>query len=587
MYKRFRCGRLMLTKDGKLKKLDLENGGGSRLCDWHNKDMNFDEVHQLVLNIFKLTDNEVQTSLYDFQLSPLNINQYGTFFEYIHNNGLNCNSTVIYLCIHQTNYHNNRSRKNMKKKKNKFTIKTSISEQKISVPTTTSSTETSIEQIKIVKIEQDIDQQQIYNSSSEYSFINSIDDLMKNIHDLVSQNNFDEIFIQLFENLSMIHGYVCLIIDSLKQKIQESNKNFRLIQQSDITRYSNCLNNIYDICLSTKTLFKLNENKFSHIQHYSIITNSFIQFYENLKILHNQWFELVEINNKFYKNLSLSIHSIEQSTSTSSHLNIQSLSEDNFQIDTETINEESRENIILFEELLNYARDLLNVMYASRLSTFRTMMKSIIIEIESIKSNINIHNSESLLNAKNIVISLKTQYTNKFNSNAFTSSVYQITRPVKQAYQKTLKALCDLITSLTNYQTKAVENHRKSSNWSSTSLLITDQEQLENRQLIQSYKRKSDTLHADNHDQNEILSTTRTSLQQDIINDNSDIRELAEQIISKDCKTGMKNNPNIKRAKVLLIDEVEIFFSRDFYDNTYTSIASLRGPAITSLVHFI
>ncbi|CAF4902169.1 unnamed protein product [Rotaria sp. Silwood1] len=226
-------------------------------------------------------------------------------------------------------------------------------------------------------------------------------------------------------------------------------------------------------------------------------------------------------------------------------------------------------------------------MYASRLSTFRTMMKSIIIEIESIKSNINIHNSESLLNAKNIVIALKTQYINKFNSNAFTSSVYQITRPVKQAYQKTLRALCDLITSLTNYQTKAVENYRKSSNWSSTSLLITDQEQLEQRQLIQSYKRKSDTLHADNHDQNEIPSTTRTSLQQDIINDNSDIRELAEQIISKDCKTGMKNNPNIKRAKVLLIDEVEIFFSRDFYDNTYTSIASLRGPAITSLVHFI
>ncbi|CAF5054773.1 unnamed protein product, partial [Rotaria sp. Silwood1] len=121
-------------------------------------------------------------------------------------------------------------------------------------------------------------------SSSEYSFINSIDDLMKNIGDLASQNNFDEILIQLFENLSMIYGYVCLIIDSLKKKIQESNKNFQLIQQSDITRYSNCLNNIYDICLSTKTLLKLNENKFSHIQHYSIITNSFIQFYENLKV---------------------------------------------------------------------------------------------------------------------------------------------------------------------------------------------------------------------------------------------------------------------------------------------------------------
>ncbi|CAF5149479.1 unnamed protein product, partial [Rotaria sp. Silwood1] len=108
----------------------------------------------------------------------------------------------------------------------------------------------------------------------------------------------------------------------------------------------------------------------------------------------------------------------------------------------------------------------------------------------------------------------------RFYFNDFTSSVYQITRPVKQAYQKTLRALCDLITSLTNYQTKAVENYRKSSNWSSTSLLITDQEQLEQRQLIQSYKRKSDTLHADNHDQNEIPSTTRTSLQQYIETEN-------------------------------------------------------------------
>ncbi|CAF5167767.1 unnamed protein product, partial [Rotaria sp. Silwood1] len=44
--------------------------------------------------------------------------------------------------------------------------------------------------------------------------------------------------------------------------------------------------------------------------------------------------------------------------------------------------------------------------------------------------------------------------------------------------------------------------------------------QLEQRQLIQSYKRKSDTLHADNHDQNEIPSTTRTSLQQYIETEN-------------------------------------------------------------------
>ncbi|CAF4982668.1 unnamed protein product [Rotaria sp. Silwood1] len=91
-----------------------------------------------------------------------------------------------------------------------------------------SATQTSIEQKKILKTEQDIDQQQIHNSSSEYSFINSVDDLIKNIADLISQRNFYEIIIQLFQYLSMIHGYVCLTIDPLKQRIQELNKNFQI-----------------------------------------------------------------------------------------------------------------------------------------------------------------------------------------------------------------------------------------------------------------------------------------------------------------------------------------------------------------------
>ena len=55
MSKKFRCGRLMLTKDGKLIKLDLGNGGGSRHCDWHHKDMDFDDVHSRLINIFNLS----------------------------------------------------------------------------------------------------------------------------------------------------------------------------------------------------------------------------------------------------------------------------------------------------------------------------------------------------------------------------------------------------------------------------------------------------------------------------------------------------------------------------------------------------
>ena len=122
MHKKFRCGLLMRTKAGKVKKLDLESGGGSRFCDWNDKDMTLNDVHRLLLNIFKLgnltkinfdnlisqflfyeskADTELETALYNFQLQPLDANQYETFFEYIQRNGLNCLTTVIYVCTHE------------------------------------------------------------------------------------------------------------------------------------------------------------------------------------------------------------------------------------------------------------------------------------------------------------------------------------------------------------------------------------------------------------------------------------------------------------------------------------------------------
>ncbi|CAF3317022.1 unnamed protein product, partial [Rotaria sp. Silwood2] len=54
MTKRFRCGRLTVTKDGKIKKLELEDGGGSRFCQWDSIDMDFDSIHHSLIDIFKL-----------------------------------------------------------------------------------------------------------------------------------------------------------------------------------------------------------------------------------------------------------------------------------------------------------------------------------------------------------------------------------------------------------------------------------------------------------------------------------------------------------------------------------------------------
>src|SRR5689334_15164538 len=72
----------------------------------------------------------------------------------------------------------------------------------------------------------------------DYSFKNSSIDLMKNIRNLISQNSFDEILIQLFEYMCIIHGYVCSTIDLLKEKIQQSNAFIPSMNQSEITLYS-------------------------------------------------------------------------------------------------------------------------------------------------------------------------------------------------------------------------------------------------------------------------------------------------------------------------------------------------------------
>ena len=57
MSKHFRCGRLLQTRDGRTVKLNLNNGGGTRTCDWSNENMTFDEVHDQLLNVFSLGKN--------------------------------------------------------------------------------------------------------------------------------------------------------------------------------------------------------------------------------------------------------------------------------------------------------------------------------------------------------------------------------------------------------------------------------------------------------------------------------------------------------------------------------------------------
>jgi hypothetical protein len=52
--KKFRCGRIILTKDNKIKKLSLEKGGGSRSCKYFGRNMNFDDVRGELVRVFNI-----------------------------------------------------------------------------------------------------------------------------------------------------------------------------------------------------------------------------------------------------------------------------------------------------------------------------------------------------------------------------------------------------------------------------------------------------------------------------------------------------------------------------------------------------
>ncbi|CAF4095909.1 unnamed protein product [Rotaria sp. Silwood2] len=80
---------------------------------------------------------------------------------------------------------------------------------------------------------------------------------------------------------------------------------------------------------------------------------------------------------------------------------------------------------------------------------------------------------------------------------------------------------------------------------------------------------------------------TFKQLCENIINENGQIRELVEQMISTNTSVFTQNSHPIKRAKILLIDEVDVFFSREFYGNLYTPSASLRDPTIIALANYI
>ncbi len=74
------------------------------------------------------------------------------------------------------------------------------------------------------------------------------------------------------------------------------------------------------------------------------------------------------------------------------------------------------------------------------------------------------------------------------------------------------------------------------------------------------------------------------------INRDCDVRELLKSLVLKDEFQTSKPNIDLsteKRPQVLLIDEVDVFFSCEFYGNTYNPQVKIQNEAISALTYYI
>ncbi|CAF3685388.1 unnamed protein product [Rotaria sp. Silwood1] len=490
MNRRFRCGRLALTRDGIIKKIELEDGGGSRFCKWDPIDIDFETIHRNLIEIFKLGEYKLKTSLYDFRRNPLDINQYNTFFEYVNKNGLNCSSTIIYLCTHQADDNDNQPIM-LNKKKETFSANLSSSmsnslilQQKKSILTETTSLITSMDNKYVNKFQNECNQKQQINQLSTYSFEKSINDLIDTIRNLINQNAFDLVLIELFKHICMIKGYVCSIINTLNQKIDHIIQNYQLINQSEIKLYSKTLNEISNICQSVEILINLNKKKFDHIQQFPIIINLFFEFYENLKILYNNWFEHVEKNNNNNKYNTLSSSLIRPNESISSNSNIKSSSEYSNEINVENFKEqlpassnkserllsirklfddEAGTKFLLFRQLLTRFNDLSRLLKKHNLSSYYQMVELTTSKIKYIRSHIDLSNGLSILKARNDILLIRAEYREKFNHKYLQRNKYKVGQDVKQFYICLMKTIHNVSRRLHRLRMH-VENKKKNFN---------------------------------------------------------------------------------------------------------------------------
>ena len=80
---------------------------------------------------------------------------------------------------------------------------------------------------------------------------------------------------------------------------------------------------------------------------------------------------------------------------------------------------------------------------------------------------------------------------------------------------------------------------------------------------------------------------TFNQLCEQVINKSMNIRDVVTDIFNgKKIDTKVKK-PSSLNPQVLLIDEVDVFFSKEFYGNTYSPSAVIQDPSIKDLVAYL
>lgn len=415
MSKKFRCGRLLQTSDGRIKKLDLGSGGGTRTCDWSDEQMTFDEVHDRLLTVFDLSDQRHQTTLYDFKHQPLDFKQFSTFADYMKQYGLNRNSTVVYICESEKAHENSKPTEIKKKTKHLPAV---VKEEPEPTPVVADSA-----------------------SSIGYSFANASLDLTKNMRELISQNPSNRILTQLFEKLWSIHGHVLSIIVPLQQLNENSNGSERLL-------YLRNLNNVHDLLESTKIQLNRNHDRFCQMKIFPLVEAAFLEFYDHVQILRNRWGQTEKTSEPTTTRSSASGRATTNAKTSAKTLG------------RKLFRKERREKLILFRPLLAALKYLSSLLQARNLLSFRTLIQKASRKVKSERTRLNLLDHSSIENIKTVLFTIKNQLVLQQRQARTGSAGGEPDRPFIQAQVSVLKVIRSTISALYSKQAKMLQNHQ-------------------------------------------------------------------------------------------------------------------------------